>query len=105
MPDVGFRGHEDPTGRDRVAVGVELAVADRRRHIHGPVASAAHVGVAALLEILEGADLVRRGMVFEDPMKLVVESLRLEVTLLLGDPLVQAEMWRDAELRHERSPE
>ena len=57
MPDVGLGRDEDPGGRDRVAVGVELAVTRRGRNVDGPVAGATHVRFAAFLDALKGAGI------------------------------------------------
>ena len=101
--------HEDPRRRHRVGVRVELAVAGGRGDPDGPVAGAAHVGRPARLERLVGAHLVaavvdlavrRLDQLAED----VVEALRREVALLLGDPFLQAEVRLDDELRHGHAP-
>ena len=94
--------HEHAGGRDRIGLGIELAVAGGRRHADGPVAGAAHIGRAAFLERLEGADLVALVMVravarLDQFPKFVVEARVLEVALLLGDPFLQAEMRLDDE--------
>src|SRR6185312_13983636 len=73
--------------------------------VHRPVAGAADIALAALLEGLVGADLVAQIValtVLGDELvaELVVESFRGEITLLLGDPLLQPHMRRDDELCH-----
>ena len=50
-----IRRHEHAAGRDRIGVAVELAVALGGRDVHGPVAGAGNVRVAALLERLHRA--------------------------------------------------
>ena len=74
--------------------------------VHRPVAGAADVRLASLLEALEGPHLVRERvrflqlLPFPDAAKLVVEPHLPEVTLLLRDPLVKPEMRADDELAH-----
>src|SRR5262245_61834132 len=76
--------------------------------VHCPVAGAAHALVAALLEALVGAVLVRRLVGLADVVlppaiaEDVLEALGAEIALLLGHPLLQAEMRRDDELAHGR---
>src|SRR5215475_10083522 len=94
--DLRIRRHEDPGGRDRIDVGVELGVTLRGGDVDRPMAGAAHVGLASLLDALEGAfvDLVVV-LAFgraDQLAKLVIESLAAEIALLLGHPLLQAEM-------------
>ena len=48
-------GNEDARRRDRIGVGIEPGMAVRGRDVDRPVAGAAHVGLAALLDALEGA--------------------------------------------------
>src|SRR6185503_20654318 len=86
-------------------VGVELRVAPRCRDVYRPVAGAGDIGLAALLDRLEGADLVALDVVgaaagADELLELVVEALGAEVALLLGDPLLQTEMRLDDELGH-----
>src|SRR5215475_9425077 len=72
--------------------------------VDGPVAGAADVGLASVLDALEGAliDLVvvlalgRADQLAE----FIVEPLGAEIALLLGDPFLQAEMRFDHEFRH-----
>ena len=80
-------------------------MARRRGDPDRPVACTAHVGLPARLERLVGADLValvvdravrRLHQLAED----VVEPLLREVALLLGHPLLQAEVRLDDESRH-----
>src|SRR3954469_12417251 len=97
---------EDRRRRYRVGVGVHLPVPAGSGDVHGPVTGAADVRLTPLLEALVGADLVREGMrllevlPFPDAAELVFEPHRLEVPLLLGNPLVQPEMRADDELAH-----
>src|SRR5262249_38790582 len=68
----------------------------------GPMAGAAHVGRAAALEALHGADLVALVVVLavgrlDELLKDIVEPFILEVALLLGHPFLQAEVWLDHE--------
>src|SRR5262245_52862859 len=70
-----------------------------------PMAGAAHVGGTALLEGLEGADLValvvmRSAGRLNKLAELVVEAGFPEVALLLGNPFLQPEMRLDHELAH-----
>jgi len=104
MPDIGFRRHEYAAGRDRVGVGVELAVAGGSGDVHGPVAGAAHVAGAALLDTLVSAALVRSGVFFRHVARTVVvaefviEAFGLEVALFLGHPFLQPEVRGNHEL-------
>ena len=74
-----------------------------RRDVDGPVAGAAHVGLAALLEGLIGADLVALCRATLPSGRLhflaefVVQAFVLEVALLLGDPFLQPEVRLDDE--------
>ena len=100
-------GNEDAARGDRVGVGVELGVAARGRHVDRPVAGAGDVGLAALLDRLEGADLAALGVVgaaagADQLAELVVEALGAEVALLLGDPFLQTEVRLDDELAAHR---
>src|SRR5262249_55949336 len=87
---------------NRIDVGIEPAFALRRRDAHGPMTGTAHVGGAAALERLHGADLValvvmravrRLDQFLED----VIKALSLEVTLLLRHPFLQPEVRLDDE--------
>src|SRR3954469_16993912 len=106
IADLRLGRNEDRCRRDRVRVGVHLAVPAGGGHVPRPMTGAADVGLAPLLEALVGADLVRRGVglveipALPDAMELVVEACLLEVPLLLGDPLVQPEVRTDDELAH-----
>ena len=69
------------------------------------MAGAGDVGLASLLDRLEGAGLAGRDVMrpaagADELLELVVEALVAEVALLLGDPLLQAEMRLDDELGH-----
>ncbi len=71
--------------------------------VHGPVARARDVRLAAFLERLKGADLV--ALVVDLAAgglhllaEFVVQTFILEVALLLRDPLLQAEVRLDDEL-------
>ena len=80
-------------------------MASAGRHVDRPVAGAGDVGLAALLDRLEGADLVALDVMgaaagADELLELVIEALGAEVALLLGDPLLQAEMRLDDELGH-----
>jgi len=81
-------------------------VAGRGRDIDGPVAGAADIGAAALLQRLIGADpLAARVMVLPAGRadllaKLVIEALGREVPLLLGDPFLQSKMRLYDEFAH-----
>src|SRR6185436_19319311 len=85
-----------------VHVAVEAPVARRGRDVHGPVARAAHVGRASLLERLERADL---GALVVDLAirglhllaEHVVEAFVREVAFFFRHPLLQAEMGIDHE--------
>jgi len=74
--------------------------------VDGPVAGAADVGVAALLDVLVGADLVRRRMrlgevlTLEGLAELVIEAFRFEIALLLSHPFMEPEVRRDEEFGH-----
>ena len=66
---------------------------------------AAHVGGAALLERLIGPDLVALVVMLsvgrtDQLAKLVVEALGGEISLLVRDPFLQAEVRLDDELGH-----
>jgi hypothetical protein len=83
-------------------------VAVRGGDVDGPVAGAADVGLAALLDALEGAfiDLVvvlALGRT-DQLAKLIVEPFVAEVALLLGHPFLQTEMRFDHEFGHGRPP-
>ncbi len=97
-------GTKMPAGADRIGVGVEPGMAVRGRDGHGPVAGAAHVGLAALLDALEGARgalvVMLAGGRADQLAELVVESLGAEVALLLGHPLLQTKVRFDDELAH-----
>ncbi len=75
-----------------------------RGDVHGPVAGAAHVGVAALLKRLIGAigltiSVVRLALRRLDLLvEHVVKALVGEVAFLLGDPFLQPEVRLDDEL-------
>src|SRR5437868_15384472 len=75
-----------------------------RRHRHRPVAGAAHVGLAALLDALERARgalvVMLAGGRADQLTELVVQSFGAEVAFLLGHPLLQAEVRFDDELAH-----
>ena len=83
-------------------------MAARGRDIDGPVAGAADVGLAALLDALEGAviDLVVvLALGGADQLaEFVVEALVAEIALFLGDPFLQPEMRFDHELGHGDPP-
>ena len=106
FPHRRLRRHEHRGRRHRVRVGVELAVTGRGGDVHRPVARAADVTAASLLEGLVGAHLVGGGVLFRRVpgavvvAELVVEALVAEVALLLGDPFLQPEVRRDHEFRH-----
>ena len=53
-----IRRHEHAARRNRIAIGVELAVAVGGGDVHGPVAGAADVAGAARFQCLIGADLI-----------------------------------------------
>ena len=57
VADRRVRRHEDAGGRDGIDVGVELGVAVGGGDVDGPVAGAADVRLASLLDALEGAFL------------------------------------------------
>ena len=101
--DRRIRRHEDAGRRHRIDLAVKPALALGGCDPDGPVAGAAHVGVAAGLERLHGADAVAL-VVVRAVRRLhllaehVVEPFVLEVALLLGDPLLQAEVRLDDEL-------
>ena len=84
-------------------------MAVRGGDIDGPVAGAAHVGGAAFLERLERADLVALVVVLavagaHQLAEFVVETFVGEIALLVGDPLLEAEVRLDDELAHVSSP-
>src|SRR6185312_5122465 len=56
--DRRVRRHEDPGRRDRIGIGIELAVTARRSNAHRPMAGAGNIAAAAALESLVGAYLV-----------------------------------------------
>ena len=96
--------HENAGRRDRIGIGIEPGMAVRRRDIDRPVAGAAHVGLAALLDALEGA---LRALVVvlaagraDQLAELVVEAFGAEVALFLGHPFLQTKMRLDDELAH-----
>src|SRR6516164_6344449 len=96
-------GHEDARRRHRIDAGIKPAIALRRGDADGPMAGAAHVGAAAALERLHGADLVALVMVravgrFDQLLKDVVEAFVLEISLLLGHPFLQPKVRLDDEL-------
>jgi hypothetical protein len=103
--DLGIRLHENAGRRHRIDVARHAAEALRGGHVDGPVAGAAHVGAAALLERLEGADLVAFVVMlavggFDQLAKFVVETFLGEIALVVGDPFLQAEVRFDQEFRH-----
>ena len=74
------------------------------RDIHGPVAGAADVGLASLLDTLERAlvDLVvvlARGRA-DQFAEFVVETFGAKIALFLGDPFLQPKMRFNDELAH-----
>ena len=102
-------GNEDAARGNRIGVGIELGVAPGGRHVHRPVAGAGDIGLTPLLDRLEGAclaglDVMRPAAGADELLELVVETLVAEVALLLGDPLLQAEMRLDDELGHALLP-
>src|ERR1700751_2621580 len=75
-----------------------------RRDVDGPVTGAADVGLASLLDALEGAFIhlvvvlaFRRA---DQLAEFIVEPFGAEIALLLGNPFLQAEMRFDHEFRH-----
>ena len=69
------------------------------------MAGAAHARLAALLERLEGADLVALGVDFAAGRahlfaEFVVEAFGAEISFFLGHPFLQAEMRFDQKFRH-----
>ena len=102
--DRGIGGNEDTGRGDRIDVGIELGVAVGGRDVHGPVAGAADVGLAPLLDALEGA-LVDLVVVLalgraDQLAEFVVETFGAKIALFLGDPLLQPKMRFDDELAH-----
>src|SRR3954465_3068259 len=108
--DRRLRRHEYRRWRHRIGVGVHLGVALRGGDVHRPVAGTAHVRIAPRLDVLVGADLVRRGvrlgevLALEGLAELVVQAFGLEIAFLLGSPLVQPEMRGDQKLCHVLPP-
>ena len=103
--DRRVRGHEDSGWRYGIGIGVEFGMSVRSRHIHGPMTSAAHIGLASLFNALEGAAVSRVVMLSlggtDQFTKFVVESLVFEIAFLLSNPFLQAEVRFDDELAHD----
>jgi hypothetical protein len=99
--------NENARWRHRIGVGIEPGMAVRGRHVHGPMAGAAHVGFAALFDALEGAFralvVVLAAARADQLAELVVEALGAEISLLLGHPLLQAKVRLDDEFAHTAS--
>src|SRR4029079_14753859 len=99
---LGVRRNENAACLNLVEISRKLAVALGGGDVHGPMAGAGEVGLPAALEGLHRAHLVakllRRAVArLHQLAELVVEPLVLEVTLLLSDPFMQAEMRFDDE--------
>ena len=79
-------------------------MAVRGRNVHRPMAGAAHIGLAALLDALEGAlvDLVVMLAVgrADQLTEFILEAFGAEIALLFGDPFLQTKVRFDDEFAH-----
>src|SRR5450631_1862386 len=114
MGQIGRRAHlriggnENPRRSDRVQVGIQFGVAARGCDVHRPVAGAADVGLAALLDTLESAPA---GLVVvlalgraDQFAEFVVQSGIAKIALLLRNPFLKPEMRLDDEPGHGDPP-
>src|ERR1700722_16311809 len=84
-------------------------MAARCGDVHGPMASAGNVGLAAFLDALERAVMPRRRVMSavrgaDELLEFVVEAFVAKIPLLLRYPFLQPEMRLDLELGHGAAP-
>src|ERR1700722_18222828 len=84
-------------------------MAARCGDVHGPMASAGNVGLAAFLDVLERAVMPRRRVMSavrgaDELLEFVVEAFVAKIPLLFRYPFLQPEMRLNLELRHGADP-
>ena len=79
-------------------------MAARGRNVHGPVAGAAHIGLTALFDALEGAPAALVVVLAfgraDQFAEFVIQALIAKIAFLFRDPFLKPEMRFDDELGH-----
>src|SRR5580704_8836000 len=103
--DRRIRRHENACRRNRVSIAIQLAVPVGGGDVHRPVAGATDVAGAPLLKSLISAELVAQVVLLaflrvQLVAELVIEAFGGEITLLFGDPFLQAHVRGNNKLGH-----